>query len=67
MAVAQPPAVQDATTQRALDVLTSAVQDLQARRLGGAVVTGSRGSGAALESLLEQLVALGLIEDETTV
>jgi hypothetical protein len=32
----------------------------------GAVVTGSRGGNAALQNLLTQLVALGLITDNTT-
>ena len=62
----QAPGVADKATKRAVDVLAGAVQELQKRALGGKTVTGSRSSGAALESLLQQLAALGIIVDETT-
>jgi hypothetical protein len=66
-ALVQVPAVEDAGTQRALDALASAVQQLQSNRGAAAIpVTGSRSSGDALESLLEALVEAGIIVDETT-
>ena len=59
-------AVEDAATQRALDALTSAVQDLQANRAAaGGEVTGSRAGGSALVSLLAVLAAQGIIVDST--
>ena len=46
--------------------LVQAVQRLQATRAAAAVpVTGSRASGAALESLLAALAAAGVITDDT--
>ena len=64
---AQVPGVDDPKTQRALDVLAGAVQQLQANRTGAAAsVTGSRASGAALENLLTVLAGLGIITDDTT-
>lgn len=65
--LAQMPGVDDPNTQRALDVLHSAVQQLQTNRTAAAVsVTGSRASGAALENLLTVLEGLGIITDDTT-
>lgn len=59
--------VDDAKTQRALDSLASAVQQLQSTRgVAATSVTGSRASGDALVSLLEALVAQGIITDNTT-
>jgi hypothetical protein len=59
--------VADAKTQRALDALASAVQQLQATRgVAATSVTGSRAGGDALVSLLEALVAQGIITDNTT-
>lgn len=60
------PGVDDQKTQRALDVLSAAVQELQVKGAGGKSVTGSRASGAALVSLLQQLESLGIIVDDTT-
>lgn len=46
--------------------LVSAVQALQAARgVTGGSVSGSRASGAALESLLTVLAAQGIITDDT--
>lgn len=62
----QTPAVDDAKTQRALAVLTSAVQQIQATNAAaGGKVTGSRASGAALASLLAVLASQGIITDDT--
>ncbi len=62
----QTPGVEDAKTQRALDVLAGAVQQLQSTRgVTGGSVTGSRASGAALESLLAVLASQGIITDDT--
>lgn len=64
--VVQAPKVSDAKTQRALDTIVAAVQQLQARRSAAAVsVTGSRAGGAALENLLTALAELGIIKDDT--
>ena len=63
----QLPSVDDTATQRALDTLASAVQQLQANRASAALsVTGSRSSGAALENLLTVLAEAGIITDNTT-
>lgn len=63
----QTPTVEDAGTQRALDTLTSAVQQLQAARAAAAVsVSGSRSGGEALENLLTVLAELGIITDDTS-
>jgi hypothetical protein len=64
--VAQTPGVDDPKTQRAIDVLTGAVQELQGRGIVALSVTGSRASGDALESLLARLAELGFIVDDTT-
>lgn len=64
---AQTPGVDDPKVQRALDVVSGAIQELQGR-VGTSppeTVTGSRASGAALESLLAKLEALGIIVDDT--
>jgi electron transfer flavoprotein alpha subunit len=62
----QSSSVNDAATQRALDRLTTAVQDLQAKGSPAVVISGSRSGGDALVSLLAALSQLGLITDETT-
>ena len=63
----QTPTVEDAQTQRALDTIASAVQQLQANRTQAtASVTGSRSSGDALASLLRVLAEQGIIVDDTT-
>lgn len=61
-----PQQVGDEKTQRALSALTDAVQDLQSKRAGGVVVTGSRASGDALANLLTALAACGIITDNTS-
>jgi len=63
---AQVPGVDDPKVQRALDVLSGAVSDLQTRRTGTVSVTGSRAGGDALENLLTALASLGIITDDTT-
>ena len=62
----QTPGVDDTKVQRAIDTLTGAVQELQAKGNKALSVSGSRASGEALESLLARLVELGLITDDTT-
>lgn len=64
--VVQASAVDDPKAQQAIDKLTIAVQALQAKGGKALSVTGSRASGAALESLLARLVELGWITDDTT-
>lgn len=62
----QTPKVADAQTQRALDTVTAAVQQLQAKRgAAAASVTGSRSGGDALENLLVVLDELGIIKNDT--
>lgn len=64
--IIQAPKVPSAQTQRALDVITAAVQKLQAQRSAAAVsVAGSRAGGAALENLLIALDGLGIIKNDT--
>lgn len=64
--VVQTPKVSEPQVQRALDTITSAVQQLQTRRAAAAVsVTGSRSGGDALENLLTALAGLGIIQDDT--
>lgn len=65
-ALVQTPKVGHTQTQRAFDVLTAAVQQLQTRRAAAAVsVAGSRAGGDALENLLAVLAELGIIKDDT--
>lgn len=66
MTLVQGSTVEDVPTQRALDRLTGAVQELQSKGQPAIVVEGSRASGDALVSLLTALSQLGLITDETT-
>lgn len=63
----QPRPVAQVQAPGANAALVSAVQQLQAAR-GAAEgsVTGSRASGAALESLLAVLAAQGIITDDTS-
>jgi hypothetical protein len=64
--IVQTPKVADAKTQRALDTVVAAVQQLQAKRSAAAVsVTGSRAGGDAFENLLTALAGLGIITDDT--
>lgn len=62
----QMPKPADAKTRRTVEPLYQAILELQARGTADpVVVAGSRASGAALESLLAALVALGVITDKT--
>jgi len=62
----QAPKSVEAATRAAVEPLYQAILDLQARGAQDPVaVTGSKASGAALESLLEALSSLGVIVDNT--
>lgn len=56
----------DPAVNRLQDQLVRELNPLLRRLARPVVVEGSRGSGAALASLLEALEALGLITDKTT-